>query len=69
MTNSGDLVTVKDSSGTTLVTFDVEPLSNNPNESYTRNPDLTGDFMQHTEIDAANGLLFSPGTKLDGTSF
>lgn len=67
--NSGDLVTVKDSSGTTLVTFDVEPLSNNPNESYTRNPDLTGDFMQHTEIDAANGLLFSPGTKLDGTSF
>jgi hypothetical protein len=69
MSNSGDFVTLMDLQGNTVVTFDVEPLSNNPNESYTRNPDLTGNFEQHAGIAEANDALFSPGTKLDGTSF
>lgn len=69
MSNSGDLVTLADASGNVVLTFDVEPLSNNPDESYTRNPDLTGGFEQHSTIEGANGTLFSPGTKLDGTSF
>lgn len=69
MSNSGDLVTLADPSGNVVLTFDVEPLSNNPNESYTRNPDLTGNFEQHSTITEANGTLFSPGTKLDGSSF
>ncbi len=42
MNNAGDFVTLQDTSGNIVLTFDVEPLSNNPNESYTRNPDLTG---------------------------
>ncbi|RRO20285.1 lamin tail domain-containing protein [Flavobacteriaceae bacterium 14752] len=70
MNNSGDFVTLADPSGNPVLTFDVEPLSNNPNESYTRNPDLTGEFVQHDQdIPEANGALYSPGTKLDGTSF
>lgn len=69
MSNSGDLVTLADASGNVVLTFDVEPLSNNPDESYTRNPDLIGGFEQHSTIEGANGTLFSPGTKLDGTSF
>ncbi|MGS2726726.1 lamin tail domain-containing protein [Psychroserpens sp. BH13MA-6] len=69
MSNSGDFVTLADPSGTPILTFDIEPLSNNPNESYTRNPDLTGNFEQHGGIEGANGTLFSPGTKLDGSSF
>ncbi|PQJ79703.1 lamin tail domain-containing protein [Polaribacter porphyrae] len=69
MNNSGDVITIKDTTGAVILTFDVEPLSNNPNESYTRNPDLTGSFEQHSTITAANGALFSPGTKLDGSSF
>jgi hypothetical protein len=69
MSNSGDFMTLADPSGDPVLTFDVEPLSNNPNESYTRNPDLTGEFEQHAGLDAANGALFSPGTKLDGSSF
>ena len=69
MNNAGDFVTLQDASGTIVLTFDVEPLSNNPNESYTRNPDLTGEFVQHSGIDAANGALYSPGTKLDGSLF
>jgi hypothetical protein len=69
MSNTGDFVTLQDASGTIVLTFDVEPLSNNPNESYTRNPDLTGEFVQHSGIDAANGALYSPGTMLDGSLF
>ncbi|MBK85637.1 MAG: endonuclease [Flavobacteriaceae bacterium] len=69
MNNAGDLVTFADSDGNTVLTFDVEPLSNNPNESYSRNPDLTGEFEQHAGILEANGALFSPGTQVDGTSF
>jgi len=70
MNNSGDFVTVADANGNVVLTFDVEPLSNNPNESYTRFPDLTGDFVQHDQdIPEANGALYSPGTKIDGNSF
>ena len=69
MNNAGDFVTLQDTSGNTVLTFDVEPLSNNPNESYTRNPDLTGEFVQHSGIEVANGALYSPGTMLDGSSF
>ena len=69
MSNAGDLMTLRDAGGTIVLTFDINPLSGNPNESYTRNPDLTGDFEQHAGVTAANGALFSPGTKLDGTSF
>jgi hypothetical protein len=69
ISNSGDFMTLADPSGDPVLTFDVEPLSNNPNESYTRNPDLTGEFEQHAGLDGADGALFSPGTKLDGSSF
>jgi hypothetical protein len=69
MSNAGDLVTLADADGNVILTFDVEPLSNTPDESYTRNPDLTGQFEQHSGIEAANGALYSPGTKLDGNTF
>jgi hypothetical protein len=70
MNNTGDLVTMYDSCGDVILTFDVEPLSNNPNESYTRNPDITGEtFEQHAGIASSNGALFSPGHKSDGTDF
>jgi hypothetical protein len=66
LNNAGDFVTVTDTAGTVIVTFDIEPLSNNPNESYTRNPDITGEFEQHSDN---TSLLFSPGTKIDGAPF
>lgn len=69
ISNAGDIVTLRDTNDTVILTFDVYNLSGNPNESYTRNPDLTGGFVQHAGIPEANGALFSPGTKLDGTSF
>ena len=66
LSNAGDLITLTDSFDAIVLTFDIEPLSNNPNESYTRNPDITGDFEQHS---ASSPLLFSPGTRIDGSSF
>jgi hypothetical protein len=70
MNNAGDFITMTDNSGNIFLTFDIEPLSNNPNESYTRSPDITGEtFEQHSSITTANGALFSPGHKSDGTDF
>ncbi|RAV29141.1 lamin tail domain-containing protein [Sinomicrobium soli] len=66
LNNAEDVLTVTDTAGKVIITFDVEPLSDNPNESYTRSPDITGDFTRHSDI---NSLLFSPGTKADGSSF
>ena len=64
LNNNGEIIVIRDSQGTDVVSFDSDALSNNPNESYTRDPDFTGEFVQHGGLDAA--LLFSPGTKNDG---
>ncbi|MEM6262737.1 MAG: lamin tail domain-containing protein [Bacteroidota bacterium] len=66
MNNSGDTIYIFDTMGNKVDTFDIEPLSNNPNESYTRNPDITGAFEQHGDNFP---ILFSPGVRVDGTPF
>lgn len=66
LTNAGDFITIKDSLNNIVLTIDIEPWSNNPDEAYSRNPDVTGDFVQHT---AVNTKKFSPGTKVDGSPF
>jgi len=66
LNNAGDVFTMTDANGNLILNFDITPLSGNPNESYTRNPDITGDFEQHGDN---TPLLFSPGTKIDGTPF
>ncbi|MCX6308120.1 MAG: lamin tail domain-containing protein, partial [Bacteroidia bacterium] len=67
LTNAADSVTLTDPAGKIIVSYDYSPLSDNPNESYTRNPDITGDYIQHHFANTL--LLFSPGTKIDGTPF
>lgn len=64
--NSGEVIGIKDTSGAWALLFDSDALSNNPNESYTRFPDITGPFLQHSDTTA---VLFSPGTRTDGTPF
>ena len=39
------------------------------NQSLTRDPDLTGDYVEHSGATGANGALFSPGTQTDGSQF
>lgn len=69
LNNTSDFITLKNSLGVTVATFDVTPLSDNPNESYTRNPDLTGDFVLHSTVSAAAGAIYSAGVKVNGTNF
>ena len=38
-------------------------------ESLTRSPELTGDFVPHTDVTGPGGAAFSPGTRADGTPF
>ncbi|WP_445749097.1 lamin tail domain-containing protein [Polaribacter sp.] len=69
MTNSGDLVTVKTNTGATILTFDINGLSGNPNEAFTRFPDIYGNFERYSNIPEANGAIHTPGTKVNGISF
>lgn len=66
LNNGGDRMRLTNAADSVLIEFDIEPLSDNPNESYTRNPDITGDFEQHSDNSA---LLFSPGTRRDLSPF
>jgi hypothetical protein len=69
LNNGGDIMTFTDNSGNILIEFDISqhpPIGNSVNQSYTRSPDLTGDFVQHGTVSAN---LFSPGTRADGTNF
>ncbi len=67
LNNAGDIMTLTDPDENVVLDFDIEPFSNNPNESLSRNPDLTGEFEQHGDI--AADTLFSPGTRVDGLPF
>jgi len=69
LNNAGDLCILKDLSGAELFRFDISQYSGDPNEAYTRNPDLRGNFVLHSAIPEAAGALFSPGKKLNGTPF
>jgi hypothetical protein len=69
LNNAGDLCILKDLSGSELFLFDISQYSGDPNEAYTRNPDLRGNFVLHSAIPEAAGALFSPGKKLNGTPF
>jgi len=67
LANSGEIIIIEDSSGNVIDSMDTDALSNNPDESYTRNPDITGDFVQHAGV--TPGRLFSPGTRVNGDAF
>lgn len=69
LNNAGDVLTLRNAAGVTLAVFDINGLSGNPDEAYTRNPDITGEFVQHSAIPAAAGALYSPGRKVDGSNF
>ena len=65
--NTGESVIIEDSMGVFIDSINTDALSNNPDESYTRNPDFIGDFVQHNT--AAQGVLFSPGIRVESGFF
>ncbi|MGB0589752.1 MAG: lamin tail domain-containing protein [Myxococcota bacterium] len=72
LNNDGDTLTVLDGDDLHVATFAYGPgavLEAVTDESVARKPDVTGDWMGHTWAAGSPDALFSPGTKLDGTSF
>ncbi|MCX7943132.1 MAG: pre-peptidase C-terminal domain-containing protein [Deltaproteobacteria bacterium] len=41
----------------------------NENTSFTRDPDITGEFKKHKDAANSNGALYSPGTRINGIPF
>ena len=68
LNNGGDDITVAAADGTVIAQFTYGG-EGGDNQSITRDPDLTGEFIQHTDAAGANGALFSPGTEIDGDPF
>jgi hypothetical protein len=71
LNNAGDSVTIKDPNDEVVLSYNSSDtgVNHGSNQSVTRYPDLTGDFQLHSGASGANGSLFSPGTRVDGTSF
>ncbi|MBK8900332.1 MAG: lamin tail domain-containing protein [Anaerolineaceae bacterium] len=67
LNNGGDTLTLENPTASTLaVDYGSEGGSD---QSLTRDPDITGAFVLHSQTAASGGTLFSPGTQLDGTPF
>jgi hypothetical protein len=64
ISNAADTMTLKDLIDQVIAEYTTD--SGDPNMSYTRSPDITGNFVLHTTANAA--LLFSPGLKADGAT-
>jgi hypothetical protein len=72
LSNTGGIVTLRDSSGAVANIFEyggATGLSGGANQSLTRSPDINGAFTGHGTTTGAGGRLFSPGTRVDGTPF
>ena len=73
--NSAGVITLHDQAGAivSFVTYGgATGLDGNANQSLTRSPDITGAFTLHQSAGGSGGpggLLFSPGTRVDGTAF
>ncbi|MEP2510865.1 MAG: lamin tail domain-containing protein [Reichenbachiella sp.] len=62
--NSGTTISIFDEADAEI--FSYTYTSTEVGVSYTRNPDITGDFVLHPTL---NGRWISPGTQVDGTPF
>lgn len=72
LTNGGGAVTLRDSAGTTITSLTwggSTGLNGDANQSMTRSPDITGNFVLHQAASGNGGRAFSPGTRVDGGAF
>ncbi len=67
LNNEGDILTLEDTEGNTVVSVDYPGAAND--QSIVRNPEITGDFEDHSSAAGDSESLYSPGTKIDGSPF
>ncbi|MDA3930653.1 MAG: lamin tail domain-containing protein [Prolixibacteraceae bacterium] len=68
LNNSGDQITLRDPSGNVIDSYSYGSEAGN-NQSLTRDPDITGSFVQHSTATGSAGALFSPATYINGAAF
>lgn len=68
LTNGGDRIIVQNATNQTVIVFDSADyaLDFGDNQSITRSPDVTGNFVLHSDANPA--LLFSPGLEVNGST-
>jgi uncharacterized protein (TIGR03437 family) len=72
LTNTGGVITLRKPNGeiVTSVAYGAElGLRADLNQSLTRAPDIIGAFVLHSTVAGNDNQRFSPGTRLDGSSF
>src|SRR5882724_2693277 len=70
LNNTGDTITLKNSSAVTVESVTYGSTEGNANQSINRNPDVSGiAFAPHSSISGGGGRLFSPGTLVNGSPF
>ena len=72
MINSGGVITLGDQAKsiiTSLTYGGTTGLNGDANQSLTRSPDKTGNFVLHQAAGGSGGRSFSPGTQVNGAPF
>lgn len=69
LNNSGDDIILKNNSGIEIIRYTYGGTEGSSNQSFTRSPDLTGNFTDHSTADTHDGSPFSPGTRIGGFPF
>ncbi|HCX24070.1 MAG: hypothetical protein CMB80_08690 [Flammeovirgaceae bacterium] len=67
ISNTSEMLVIVNFAGDTLIRLGYDDF--NSDMSWTRDPDITGEFVQHSSATGADGVLFSPGTKINGGLF
>lgn len=70
LTDKGDFMIIADANDRYVTSFGSNSVVDTWNgyEAYSRDPDITGEFKKHRDIDGVTAR-FSPGKKSDGTNF
>ena len=66
LNNDGDTITLNNS--TSDIATHIYGSEGGKDQSLTRNPDITGTYVQHSTATNSGGTLFSPGTKIGETT-
>ena len=70
LNNTGDTITIKNASGVPIESVTYGATEGSANQSINRNPDEAGiAFANHSSIAGSGGRLFSPGTRVNGSTF
>jgi hypothetical protein len=69
LNNGGDTIILRDGLGVEIDRRDYPPGDGSANQSISRSPDITGDFIEHSTAAGSEGRLFSPGTLTNGRPF